>query len=148
MKDGAPLDEMQDEVRDKIAAASLRLANASDWNCAGAQADLRRLVALCWPFVDYFSRTKFIAFQDEFALYSPPPGIDPIDREELELMTILKNWPKVIEGLSGQDRTFALDVQKRRSWKKWKPSPKQMNWIRRLHDDWRKWQDVDGEVMD
>ena len=63
-------------------------------------------------------------------------------------MTILKNWPKVIEGLSGQDRTFALDVQKRRSWKKWKPSPKQMNWIRRLHDDWRKWQDVDGEVMD
>lgn len=137
------------DMQERLQRACARLCEAKSWETAAAQADLRRVVALAWPYVDRYSRSKFVAWLDDELLYAPPPNLKPEDVEDIELTGILQDWPKVLMGLSGKDRDFGADVEKRRRFRNWKPSEKQTAWIKRLHADWKMHSDdTDIEVTE
>jgi hypothetical protein len=65
-------------------------------------------------------------------------GVTPSkeEREDAELEMILLQWPKVLDGtLDEKSREFALDVDKRRRWKRWHPSEAQRKWIMQIWHD-------------
>jgi hypothetical protein len=134
---------VQKEFAERLAVLSARLVASPDWSLPSAQGDIRRIVALCWPHIDRYSRSKFIAYLDDDWLFHPPENIDPADIADLELTAILENWPDVLPGLQGVDLKFAQDVDKRRRWRKWKPSEKQIQWIKAL---WASRPEVEGDV--
>lgn len=152
MKDMAPVDEARQEiaqeVQERFKVISDRLQANSDWTSLAAQADMRRMVALCWPNIDFFSRSKFITFLDSDWLFNPPPEVKPETLADLELMNILKIWSDVLPGLEGKERQFAMDVDKRRRWRNWKPTEKQVEWIKVIYATHVQSVGMDPAVMD
>lgn len=122
----------EERFQDRLKRFADRLHQMDDWDDPAAQGPLRLLVALCWPYIDLYSRSKFVLCLDRDYLYKPFPDDDPGDADDVEIAVILREWHKILPTLSGKDRDFALSIAKRSKWKGFNPSPKQRAWIRQI----------------
>lgn len=99
----------------------------------------KQLLVALWMALDPWERKVFLGRVqwDEDYQYVQPPSIGKtLPKDEVldaELVRVLKNWPAVLTGLEGAELDFANDVEKRRHWKNWKPSEKQIEWIMAIY---------------
>lgn len=114
-----------------IGRACERLSKMQSLSAVAAQPDLRRLVGLCWPYIDYYTRSRFVTHLDDELLYVKPDWVE--SRGDPFLDHILRFWhvmPAFAQ--NNKERAFIADVAKRVQSSGWRPSPKQEDWIRRL----------------
>jgi hypothetical protein len=88
-----------------------------------------------WRFLPVPARKAFLERLDDkngfdFGLTAPVAKAGQTPLEE-----ILIRWREVLPFTADDERTFALDIEKRRRWKNWNPTPKQEKWIRQIFDD-------------
>jgi hypothetical protein len=109
--------------QDALLNVSARLCQRDDWKDPLVRGDIKRVVAIMWKQMTASERRAFIGRLDgENKLTAP---MKRVPNEELELLTIIQGWQKVIANVSSEDRNFALSIMKHRGKEGWWPSDKQ-----------------------
>lgn len=97
----------------------------------------KKMMTACWMGFEYSTRRTFVSCidYDGDLAYEKPYRPKPDAILDAGLAGVLKRWPEVLDGLSGAELDFANDIEKRRKWRKWAPSDKQVQWIMRIWSD-------------
>ncbi len=109
--------------QDALLNVSARLCASDDWQSPLVRGDIKRLVAIGWKSMTASERRAFIGCLDADNKLTKP--IKRVPNDELEMLTIIKDWQKVIANVSSDDRSFALSIMKARGRDGWWPSDAQ-----------------------
>ena len=132
--------------QDLLLDVSARLCQLEDWATPTCRGDIKRLVGIGWKSMTASERRAFLARLDANNSLTPTKSMTQRESAELEVLTMLQGWQKVVANVTAADRGFALSIMKKRNNEGWWPSDAQLPKMREL---WKERSlDGDGDVVE
>lgn len=110
---------------------AFKVFRASDVKDRSVQDAAKIALMVLWRCIHPDTRRSFIDCLGDDLM--PRPKVDRTkEREELEVITMLRGWPSVLGSVSKDQMGFAKSIMKQRSNESWYPSKKQIPLMRAL----------------